>query len=593
MRSLRHSLLFSTVLASGIVGACTHDDVVSAVAKPETYPRGPYSIEVGGTLPDFSFEGAGEDGALGPIHLQDYLETGKGPRQLLSIEVSGGLWCGTCRWYAEHAIDALPERAASRIRRLEIILGDRDDAPARPEDALVFRETFGLRKTAVAADPTFRLGALLHGRKAPLPLLVLVDPRTMRVLDVLENPSPGEWVFRVESALAVLDEAPPPPPLPSEEPLIDGLFFQNEWDLLATTTVPDAPPSDPTNAVADLAMARDLGKALYFDAGLSPSGTVSCATCHAPDKALSDGTPVAKGVAIGNRRTPSIALSAHARWQFWDGRADSLWAQALGPLENGAELDSSRVFVARRVLELHGAQYEQLFGGPLPEVSQWPLRGKPGDAAYDSMSELDRAAVTRVFVGAAKAMAAYERSFRVAPNRFDRYLAGDHDALDPSEKLGLQVFVRSGCLQCHWGPRLTDDAFHDTRTATGRADGAADMGRAEGWRAFSTSEFGASSVWSDARAPIGRTPSESDLEATLGRFKTPALRGVADLDYFGHGGAVGALAGVTEAYGRGGIADGDPSSAGAREPWLMPFGETAQWALVPFLETLTAKPILE
>ncbi len=592
MRSLRHSLLFSTVLAFGIVGACTHDDRVTAVAKPETtYPSGPYSIEVGGTLPDLSWQGAGEDGALGPIHLHDYLVGRSGPNRLLSIEVSGGLWCGTCRWYAEHALDALPERDASRLRRLEIIVGDRDNAPARSEDALAFRETFGLRTTAVAADPAFRLGALLDGEKAPLPLLVLVDPRTMRVLDVLENPSPGEWVFRVESALAVLDEATPPPQ--PEESLIDGLFFQNEWDLLATTTVPDAPPSDPTNAVADLPSASALGKALYFDAGLSPSGSVSCATCHAPDKALSDGAPLAKGAAIGNRRTPSIALSAHARWQFWDGRADSLWAQALGPLENGAELDSSRVFVARRVLELYGAQYEQVFGGPLPDTSQWPLHGKPGDAAYDAMSELDRAAVTRVFVGAGKAMAAYERSFRVEPNRFDRYLGGDHDALDPSEKLGLQVFVRSGCLQCHWGPRLTDDAFHDTRTATGRADGTADPGRAQGWRAFVASEFAASSGWSDDRAPIVRTPSDADLDATLGQFKTPALRGVADLDYFGHGGAVGALAGVTEAYGRGGIPDGDPSSAGAREPWLMPFGETAQWALVPFLTTLTAKPILK
>jgi cytochrome c peroxidase len=72
-------------------------------------------------------------------------------------------------------------------------------------------------------------------------------------------------------------------------------------------------------------------------------------------------------------------------------------------------------------------------------------------------------------------------------------------------------------------------------------------------------------------------------DITIGQFKTPSLRGVADLAFFGHAGAP-ALAAVTEAYGGG---HATAHAAGDREPWLMSFGETAQWGLVPFLETLT------
>src|SRR5262249_24496103 len=140
----------------------------------------------------------------------------------------------------------------------------------------------------------------------------------------------------------------------------------------------------------------------------------------------------------------------------------------------------------------------------------------------------------------------------------DAYLAGAREALSPLEKYGLTLFVRMGCMQCHWGPRLTDDAFHVTRTPTGRRDGAADRGRVDG---------------------------------LLGQIKTPPLRGVADLSHWGHGGAFDSLAAVMESYGKGGVPPGDAASAGAREPWLVPFGETVQWALVPFLKTLTARPI--
>jgi cytochrome c peroxidase len=173
----------------------------------------------------------------------------------------------------------------------------------------------------------------------------------------------------------------------------------------------------------------------------------------------------------------------------------------------------------------------------------------------------------------------------VKPTAFDAYVQGDRQALSEQEKYGLVVFARSGCMQCHWGPRLTDDAFHVTRTATGRADGQADAGRQDGLVAWLESEFRADGPWSAEPDTTRRAPSG---EFALGQFKTPSLRGVAELAFFDHGGAASSLTDVAHAYGVGGLPADDPACAGEREPWLVQFGETAQWGLVPFLRTLRA-----
>jgi cytochrome c peroxidase len=341
--------------------------------------------------------------------------------------------------------------------------------------------------------------------------------------------------------------------------------------------------------VADDPAAAALGKALFEDAGLSPSGKVSCASCHDPTKQLSDARPRAVGAAEGTRRTPTIALAAHARWQTWDGRADTLWAQALGPLEEPTEMDGSRLFAARRVLTAHAAKYAEAFpDGPRPDLSKLPLQGKPGQASFDGMGAEDRESVTRVFVNAGKAIAAYERTFRVTESRLDAYVTGNRDALSPLEKLGLSTLVHVGCMQCHWGPRLTDDAFHNTRAVGGAV---ADRGRLDGVARLQKSEFLATSAWSDdrsARDVSGVIASPS----LLGAFKTRTLRAVAKAAPFGHAGAAEELSTVTETYGTGGLPAGDPRAVGVAEPWVAPFGVTSQWALVPFLETLTEAPIV-
>ena len=101
-------------------------------------------------------------------------------------------------------------------------------------------------------------------------------------------------------------------------------------------------PADRSNRYADDTSAARLGQRLFFDTRLSGNGKVSCATCHIASRDFQDGTPLAHGVGTTNRRTMPIAGTAHSPWMFWDGRTDSQWAQALGPLESAVEHGGDR-----------------------------------------------------------------------------------------------------------------------------------------------------------------------------------------------------------------------------------------------------------
>lgn len=565
-----------------------------AGAASDAYPTATGPMADGATLPDLAWQGLGERGEPRAIALHDYFEPNAQRSRVLVVRVDGGAWCGTCRWHAAHTGEMMRLPVAPRLRWLDLVVGDVDNAPARPSDLPAWRALVDAPSgIAFGADPSFLLRALGPEAGVLLPLYVLVDTRTMRVHGVVSNPDPAALATRIETAVAELDGAAPPAPL--REALFDGIFHRNEWDMIRDVVTPAAPPPDPTNAAADSAAAAALGKALFFDAGLSPSATVSCATCHDPDQQLSDGRATAMGLAQGNRKTPRIALAAFSRWQFWDGRADSLWSQALGPIENAKEIGGTRVAVVRRIMSQHagalGAAFPSL---PLPELARVPLDGKPGDAAYDAMSAADQDAVTRVFVAAGKSIAAYERTFRVQPNPLDAYAKGDPAALSAAEKQGLALFARVGCMQCHWGPRLTDDAFHVTRLSSGPADGGADPGRSAGLAQLRASDFLGTGRWSDAPASGRLLPADdgAPARALVGAFKTPSLRGIAAGGPYGHAGTEASLVSVTESYGTGGLAASDPRAAGDLEPWLMRFDVLAQWAIPPFLATLTAQPIV-
>lgn len=329
-------------------------------------------------------------------------------------------------------------------------------------------------------------------------------------------------------------------------------------------------PPDPSNRWADHERAADLGHRLFFDTRLSANGQVSCASCHQPDRGFQDGLPLGKGVGTTARRTMPIIATAYSPFLFWDGRKDSQWAQALGPLESAVEHGGSRAQYAQVAAKHYRAEYEALFG-PLPDL------------------RAGRDAATAVFVNLGKAIAAYERRINYGPSRFDRFVSAwrangtpPKDVLTDDEVAGLKLFVGKGnCVQCHNGPLLTNNEFHNTGVPRGAAP---DRGRLAGIAAVTEDEFNCRSRWSDAGA---RGCPELDALAAPRpaherAYKVPSLRNVAERAPYMHAGQFATLAEVLEHYNR---APAAPSGHTELKPLALSRGELRQ--LEAFLRTLS------
>ena len=309
-----------------------------------------------------------------------------------------------------------------------------------------------------------------------------------------------------------------------------------EIQELSLDTLGD-PPKDPGNRWADDPRAAELGRRLFFDARLSSNGQVSCATCHDPGKQFQDGTPLGRGVGTTDRRTMPIAGSAYSPFLFWDGRKDSLWAQALGPLESAVEHGGTREQYAEVVVTNYREEYERVFGS-LPNAK-------------------DRESVTQVFVNIGKAMAAYERGIRFTPSRFDTYVAkwrknGKPPAniLSADEVAGLDLFIgKANCTQCHNGPLLTNNEFHNTGVPK-RAGLPDDRGRIAAVKSVQADEFNCRSRWSDAKPGQCSeleylAPASPPLERA---YKVPSLRNVAQRAPYMHAGQLSTLGDVVRHY---------------------------------------------
>jgi cytochrome c peroxidase len=167
-----------------------------------------------------------------------------------------------------------------------------------------------------------------------------------------------------------------------------------------------------------------LGRRLFFDKKLSRDGSLSCASCHEPKHAFSDGRAVARGIhgAEGLRNTPALINRGYGSHFFLDGRASSLESQALEPILNPIELGLTQ-----------------------PELQQ-----RTGLKATEVVA----------------ALATYVRTIRSGGSRFDRYSAGESRAVNQLEKEGMRIFRGKGrCNACHVGPNFTDEQFHNTGVA--------------------------------------------------------------------------------------------------------------------------------
>lgn len=358
-------------------------------------------------------------------------------------------------------------------------------------------------------------------------------------------------------------------------------------------------PPDPSNAVADDLAAAALGARIFFDTRFSANGAVACASCHMPEHHFTDARPFGVGVGVIPLNAMTLVGAAYSPWQTWNGKNDSQWSQALIPLENPLEHGGDRTFYAHLIAAHYAAEYTAIFGS-LPDLSdaaRFPRHAGPVDAvsasiAWETMDAADRDAINRIFANIGKALAAYERTLLPAPARFDHYVASLDDngrsqgqpIFTADEIAGLRIFIGKGqCMNCHNGPRFTNDAFHNT-AVPGAPGYPLQRGRIDGVTRVQNDIFNCLGAYSDAEpdacSALRFMVTEGDT--LLGGMKTPTLRNVAETAPYMHTGQMATLADVVAHYSGGGYA-----LLGHNE--LTPLNLTTQEAaqLEAFLHTLT------
>ncbi|MBQ4836649.1 MULTISPECIES: cytochrome-c peroxidase [Pseudoalteromonas] len=237
----------------------------------------------------------------------------------------------------------------------------------------------------------------------------------------------------------------------------------------------------------------NLGKMLFFDNRLSKHQNQSCATCHNPELGFSDG--LAKGIGSGGdilgRNAPHLYNLAWSSIFFWDGRAKSLEEQALGPIVSDVEMQMTPKEALQRLekVAFYKKEFKEVYG-----------------------------ALTFENIG--RAIAAFEMTIISDDSAFDKYLAGQREAMSHSAIRGLKLFVgKARCVKCHDGANFTDDSFHNI----GIEDN------------------------DDGRFAV-------DPNSKLkGAFKTPGLRNIIMSAPYMHDGSLASLEEVVEHYDKGAV----------------------------------------
>jgi cytochrome c peroxidase len=294
-----------------------------------------------------------------------------------------------------------------------------------------------------------------------------------------------------------------------------------------------------------------FGAKLFFDKEFSANSQVSCATCHDPGRSFTDGKVKSEGLLTGAMNAPTLINSYASHWFFWNGRADSLAAQALGPIESPKEHGFSRSKVLARIQSSYRSEYESIFGKipdvpsdrlSLPPPAQKHSKVSSAVAAYalatlgsetlqktilrnaqtlavqpvevlKTMSALvdetptafekiplsEQHAINQVFANFGRAVAAFERTIRTEDSAFDLFAdrlakaAKPEDALGTgfgeAELRGLRLFTgRGNCALCHHGPNFTDQQFHNIGLMALSSE-VLDLGRAQGLLDARDSQF--------------------------------------------------------------------------------------------------------
>jgi cytochrome c peroxidase len=303
-----------------------------------------------------------------------------------------------------------------------------------------------------------------------------------------------------------------------------------------------APLESESNQYSDSLAAAKMGHRLFFDSDLSSNGSVSCATCHQPAKYFTDGLKRSVAIGMVKRNAPSVLPSAWSHWQFWDGRKDSLWSQALGPFEDPSEHNFSRTKVANHIIKNYREPYEETFTvipesiySIVQEIDATPLGTTRQKSLWRKLLPEQQKAINQVFANVGKALMAYQRQLKMQPAKFDGFVDAlstnsltSSNVLSNSEQNGMRLFLgRANCVSCHNGPLFSNFEFHNIGAPESDKQ-QVDLGRFSAISALVNDEFTCLSEYSDAEP-------ENCMEMRflkkkgpelVGAFKTPSLRNI-------------------------------------------------------------------
>lgn len=358
--------------------------------------------------------------------------------------------------------------------------------------------------------------------------------------------------------------------------------------------------------------AARLGKTLFFDDRLSINGMFSCASCHIPSKAFTDGRAVAKAIGEGSRNTPSLLNISDNYWFNWDGSADSIWSQALKVIENPLEFGSHRLHIAYVVASNEDLKtaYQEAFDD-VPKfldinriIDRTDLNftlGKNQNELWDQIAGEDQEKINLLFVNVGKALGSYQGFLESYNSGFDKFAASLIESRDflesefsKSARRGLKLFIgKAQCVECHSGKLFSNGDFHNIGLPIIGKD-KIDEGRSGGIRLVSKDIFSAAGPFNNPNnvEATRRLKFISKPENMLGAFKTPSLRNVAITAPYMHDGRFDTLEQVVDFYSKKDEIGNKQILLGEREATmdLIPkLSEQEIGDLVSFLKTLNSE----
>lgn len=267
----------------------------------------------------------------------------------------------------------------------------------------------------------------------------------------------------------------------------------------------------------------ELGKKLFFDRRLSGDGTMSCASCHIPDQAFTDGQELSLSYPTTRnwRNAPTLINVAYHNTLFHDGRAATLEEQSLFPVMSPFEMNLNLDFLEEKIRAVpeYEASFRKVFGGE-------PSRKRIG-----------------------MAIAAFERTLVSADSPIDRFLAGENAALSDDARSGYEIFIGKGrCAHCHFGPLLSDGRFHALGVPENRSH--LRDPRIAATRRFVAKVFGYEDFRNLDEDP-GRYLVTKDMKDWKA-FRTPSLREISKTAPYMHNGVMKTLDEVIDFFDRGG-----------------------------------------